>query len=280
MADSRGVVLITGCSSGFGLETAVWLARRGYAVVDTMRNMEKRPALDEAAKKAGVSLEVLRLDVTDEASIRDAVAATMAKYGQIDALINNAGYGVLGTVEETTLDEWKAQYETNVFGLVRVTQAVLPVMRAQRSGRIVHIGSIGGRLAAPYMGVYHSTKHALEAINEAMRHEIATFGVQCTLIEPGGSPTKFVDSMVVPAKMADSASPYSSQNAHILKLMEKFRGQGFPASEVARTVERALKARRMRRRYLVGADAKLYAFLRNFVPDGWWDAVVRRLYLK
>lgn len=279
MTDSRGIVLITGCSSGFGLEIAVHLAKHGYTVVATMRNLAKRGDLDSASQKARVSLDVLQLDVTDDASVRSAVRAVVSKHSRIDALINNAGYGVLGNIEETTLAEWKAQFETNVFGLVRVTQAVLPVMRSQRSGKIVHIGSIGGRLSAPYMGVYHSTKHALEAINEAMRHEIAMFDIQCTLIEPGGSPTKFVGAMALPKAMTDPASPYAAQNAHILALREKMRHFGFKPEEVARTVARALASRRMRRRYVVGADAKLYAFIRNFVPDGWWDPVVRKMYL-
>ncbi|MGH8104035.1 MAG: SDR family oxidoreductase [bacterium] len=275
---TRPVALITGCSSGFGLESALHLTRKGYTVVATMRDLARRAALDDRAKVAGVTVEVLRLDVTDEASVRDAVAATLAKYRRIDALVNNAGYGVLGTVEETSLDEWKAQYEANIFGLIRVTQEVLPVMRAQKSGRIIHIGSIGGRLSAPYFSVYQSTKHSLEAINEAMRHEIAGFGLQCTLIEPGGSPTKFVDSMVIARKMKDPASAYAALNARMLSLLEKFRAVGFPPSQVARTIERALRARHMRRRYLVGTDAKLLAFLRNFVPDALWDAAERRLY--
>nr|BAL60020.1 hypothetical conserved protein [Candidatus Acetothermum autotrophicum] len=166
------IALITGSNSGIGLATSLYLARRGFTVWATMRNVEKAGELHKAIETEKLPIEIARLDVCDDESVQSAVAQVLQKSGRIDVVVNNAGYGLRGAVEEVSLDEWKRQFETNFFGVIRVTQAVLPQMRAQRSGAIVNISSVLGRFAIPFSGPYTASKFALEGLTETLRYEL------------------------------------------------------------------------------------------------------------
>src|SRR6185295_5356194 len=190
--ESRPVALITGCSTGIGFETALVLARRGHHVFATMRDLKKAGPLRQAA--AGLHLEILSLDVDKPASVQKAVSTLLKKVGRIDLLINNAGWGAFGGLDEFSDEEIKAQYETNVFGLMRVTRAVLPTMRAQRSGRILHIGSLAGKMTFAGIGLYCSSKHAVEALTEGLRLELRPFNIQVAVVEPGSIKTPFKEN--------------------------------------------------------------------------------------
>src|SRR3954447_18665836 len=185
MADSSNSVLITGCSSGIGHATATHLAERGWTVYATARRPESIADLAEAGCRT------LALDVTDEESMRTAIAAVQSEAGTIDALVNNAGYSQSGAIETVPLDLIRTQFETNVFGLIRMSQLVLPGIRRARRGRIINISSMGGKLTFPGGGIYHGTKHAVEAISDAMRPEVRGFGIQVVVIEPGLIVTRF-----------------------------------------------------------------------------------------
>ncbi|MBI3979025.1 MAG: SDR family oxidoreductase [Chloroflexi bacterium] len=215
MATIEGqVVLITGCSSGFGYLTSVTLARLGAAVVATMRdpggrNAEPAVELGRVAEQEGLRLVVDDLDVTDDGSVARAVEGALARHGQIDVLVNNAGYGLIGPVEAVTVEELRALYEVNVFGPLRTSRAVLPSMRARRSGLLLHVSSTAGRQAFPSNGVYASSKWALEALGQTLRYELAPFGIDSVLVEPGGFGTRFSPSIRVPADLSRRA-PYAA----------------------------------------------------------------------
>src|SRR6202453_389026 len=199
MAEASKAVLITGCSSGIGRATASRLARSGWTVYATARRLDSIAALRQDG------CETLELDVSDEQSMRAAVERIEQDHGAVGVLINNAGYSQSGAIETVPLDAVRRQFETNVFGLVRLTQLVLPKMRAQRWGKIVNVGSMGGRLSFPGAAHYHATKHALEAISDAMRFELGGFGIDVILLEPGLIKTEFGEAAV--ASMADVGAP-------------------------------------------------------------------------
>ena len=190
MTKERTTVLVTGCSSGFGLLTAVELARRGHHVVATMRDTSRDGALRAAAGEAGVEVDVVVLDVNDQASVEAAVAATVELRGGIDVLVNNAGIEVRGPVELVSDDEARLQFETNVFGLLRVVRVATPHLKASEAGVVVNVGSIAGIIARPFAGIYAASKHAVEAISEALHFELGLFGVRVHVIEPGQFPTE------------------------------------------------------------------------------------------
>jgi NAD(P)-dependent dehydrogenase (short-subunit alcohol dehydrogenase family) len=278
MSDSISrTVLITGCSSGIGHATAARLAGRGWTVYATARRAETLAGL------AALGCRTLALDVTDEASMTAAVATVEGEAGGVGVLVNNAGYSQDGPLEEVPLDEVRRQFETNVFGLLRISQLVLPGMRRQRWGRIVNIGSMGGRLTFPGGGAYHATKYAVEALSDALRFEVAGFGVGVVLIEPGLIRTNFgataVGSM---GSLPESAGPYSEFSAAVAKtttgayagLMGRVLGAGPEA--VARVVERAVSAHRPRARYVVTAGARVMIGLHAVLPDRAFDAVLAR----
>jgi NAD(P)-dependent dehydrogenase (short-subunit alcohol dehydrogenase family) len=187
--EERPVALITGCSTGIGYETALLLAREGYRVFAGLRDLKRSGPLRKAA--AGLPLEILRLDVDRPGSVKKAVAEVLRRAGTIDLLVNNAGWGAFGALEEFTDEEIQAQFETNVFGSMRVTREVLPSMRARRSGRVLHIGSLAGKMTFAGIALYCSTKHAVEALTEGLRTELRPFGVEVAVIEPGNIKTPF-----------------------------------------------------------------------------------------
>ena len=272
-----GSVLVTGCSSGIGRATALRLARGGWTVWATAR----RPEAIDDLRAAGC--RVLALDVTDDASMRAAVAEA-EREAPLDALVNNAGYSLSGAVEAVDLDEARRQFETNVFGLVRLTQLVLPGMRERRSGRIVNVGSMGGRFTFPGGGWYHASKHALEALSDALRFELQGFGVDVVLVQPGLIRTGFADATVGGIAARADDGPYATFDAAVAAVTAgayaggTARVLGGDGDDVARTIERALTVRRPRTRYRVTPSARLFLTLRRVLPDRVWDAVVGRTF--
>jgi NAD(P)-dependent dehydrogenase (short-subunit alcohol dehydrogenase family) len=265
------IVLITGCSSGIGDETARHLAARGWTVYATARRPETLADLEAAGCKT------LACDVTDEESMRGCVDAVVAAEGAVGVLVNNAGYSQSGAVESVDMDSIRRQFETNVFGLIRMSQLVLPGMRDQRWGRIVNISSMGGRLTFPGGGIYHATKHAVEAICDAMRFEVAGFGVDVVCVEPGLIVTGFGDAAARSLEEgASGEGPYGDFNARVGTATEgvykgPMRRLGGGPETVARTIEKAITARRPRSRYKVTPSAKLAIAQRRLVSDRLWD---------
>jgi NAD(P)-dependent dehydrogenase (short-subunit alcohol dehydrogenase family) len=271
-------VLVTGCSSGIGRATAERLARSGWTVYASARRLESMDGLEEAGCR------LLRLDVTDASSMRAAVEEIERAEGAVGALVNNAGYSLSGAVESVTLEDARRQFETNVFGLAHLTQLVLPAMRREGWGRIVNISSMGGRLTFPGGGWYHATKHALEALSDALRFEVQGFGIDVVVIEPGLIRTNFAETAVGSIPVGDE--PYGRFNAAVgaatAGAYDGFYGRrlGGRPDTVARTIERALSAKRPRARYRVTPSAKLFLTLRRLLPDRGWDALVGRTYPK
>jgi NADP-dependent 3-hydroxy acid dehydrogenase YdfG len=281
MSKDPGAVLITGCSSGIGHETARHLASNGWTVYASARRPESIADLAEAGCKT------LALDVTDEASMKVAVEAVEASEGRVGALVNNAGYSQSGAVESLPMEKIRAQFETNVFGLVRMCQLVLPAMRAARTGRIVNVSSMGGKLVFPGGGAYHATKFAVEAFSDALRWEVRGFGVQVSIIEPGLITTRFGETAAGSIsdsqadESADAGDPYASFNAAVGAATVGIY-EGGPLSKlgggpetVARAIERAISARRPKTRYKVTASARLALAQRKLVTDRAWDAMMR-----
>jgi NAD(P)-dependent dehydrogenase (short-subunit alcohol dehydrogenase family) len=256
-------VLVTGCSSGFGMLAAVSLAKSGWRVFATMRDPAKRGRLDAALAQAGASAEVLALDVTNQASIDACVAQAMASAGRIDALVNNAGIGIGAFVEDLTLDDIRRQFETNFFGLVAMTKAVLPHMRAAQSGRIVNISSIGGRTTNAILSAYNASKYAVEGFSESLSFETQLFGVDVVLIEPGTFKTEIFEAnrQIAPGAR-NPASPYFEATRALEAQIDKLyaRAAGDP-QKVADAIVHALTVAKPKMRYLVGTDAKITARL-------------------
>jgi len=275
VSEPSRAVLVTGCSSGIGRATAEHLAGRGFTVYATARRPESIQDLEAAGCK------LLALDVCDEGSMRAAVAAVEEAEGAVGALVNNAGYSQSGTIEEVPLDDVRRQFETNVFGLVRLIQLVLPGMRRQGRGRIVNLSSMGGKLTFPGGGYYHATKHAVEAISDALRFEVRGFGIDVVVIEPGLIRTSFGEAAVGSMEEAPTdEGPYARFNKAVAaRTAGAYEGPmarlGAGPEAVARKVERAISARRPRTRYVVTASARLLLMQRRLMPDRAWDAMMR-----
>jgi NAD(P)-dependent dehydrogenase (short-subunit alcohol dehydrogenase family) len=276
MPEPSKAVLITGCSSGIGRATALRLAGAGSTVYATARRPETLTELEAAGCRT------LALDVTDEQSMQAAVAEIERTEGAVGVLINNAGYSQSGAIETVPLQAVRRQFETNVFGLVRLTQLVLPKMRAQRWGKIVNVGSMGGRLSFPGGGHYHATKHALEAISDALRFELRGFGIDVILLEPGLITTEFGEAAT--ASMADAElsgdDPYVKFNTTVGAVTKgaydgpmKLLGGG--PDRVAKVIERALKRRHPPARITITPSAKVTIAMRRVMPDRLWDAAMR-----
>jgi NADP-dependent 3-hydroxy acid dehydrogenase YdfG len=268
-------VLITGCSSGIGHATAELLAREGWTVYATAR----RPETLEVLERAGC--RTLALDVTDEASMSAAVDAVVQAEGAVGVLVNNAGYSQSGAVESVALEQVRRQFETNVFGLIRMCQLVLPGMRAQGWGRIVNLSSMGGRLTFPGGGMYHATKYSVEAISDALRFEVRGFGVKVILIEPGLIVTNFGEVAAGSVQAgADRDGAYAAFNRHVAEITAgAYKGPmaklGGGPEVVAATIAKALAARRPKARYAVTPSAHLLIGLRRVTPDRVWDLMMR-----
>lgn len=275
MASSSRSVLVTGCSTGIGRATARRLAERGWAVYATARRPEAIADLKEQGCR------VLRLDVCDETSMVEAVDTVTRERGAVDALVNNAGYGLEGAFEETPMDEVRRQFETNVIGLTRLTQLVLPGMRERRWGRIVNVSSMGGRLTLPGGAFYHATKHAVEALSDALRFEVAGFGIRVVVIEPGPVLTSFADTAVANVKsVARDGSPYAAFNANLAERIASayegpMRAFAVKPEAVARVIERAIASSHPRTRYRITAAARILIATRRLLPDRAFDLFLR-----
>ena len=249
----ESVAVVTGSSTGSGFETSLLLAKNGYHTYATMRNLDKSSRIKEIAKKDNLPVEVLQLDVTDDKSVTDAISEISNKQGRIDVLVNNAGYGFMGSVEDSILDEIKAQFETNFFGAIRVMKKVIPIMRKQKTGTIVNVSSIAGRIGFPMGSAYVSSKFALEGLSESMSYELKQFGIKIILIEPGVINTNF--AFVTPKKVLDTNSSYSQLMNKLEENLFSTIPNGTSPKEVANVILRAMTEASPEHRYLVGNDA-------------------------
>jgi NAD(P)-dependent dehydrogenase (short-subunit alcohol dehydrogenase family) len=267
-------VLITGCSTGIGRATAERLAARGHVVYASARRPESIADLEAKGCRT------LALDVTDEASMRAAVDRVVAEHGAVGVLVNNAGYSQSGALETLDMADVRRQFETNVFGLLRLCQLVLPGMREQRFGRIVNISSMGANFVFPGGGIYHATKYAVDAMSDALRFEVQGFGVDVVVVQPGLIRTEF-GSTAAAATPSESDGAYAAFNAHVAKITEQTYGSaigrvlGGGPGAVARVVERAITARRPRLRYRVTPSAHLLLAQRRMMTARMWDAMLR-----
>ncbi|MFL6406862.1 MAG: SDR family oxidoreductase [Nitrososphaeraceae archaeon] len=261
------VALVTGSSTGIGFETSIIFARNGFHTYATMRKLEggKSENITNVAKNENIPLQVIQLDVDSDHSVLDAVNTIMRERGRIDIVINNAGYALAGPFEETSMEEIRAQFETNFFGAVRVMQAVIPIMRDQKSGKIVNITSMGGRIAVPLDSVYHGTKFALEGLSESLQYELASFGIKIILIEPGAVGSNFWKNLKIASKTLNhddnnnnnSYSPYQQIVNNVSESFRKMEQNTTPPSEVAKVILQAVQASSPDFRYIVGKDAAM-----------------------
>jgi NAD(P)-dependent dehydrogenase (short-subunit alcohol dehydrogenase family) len=283
-AAPHGPVIVTGTSSGIGLETAVYLAERGFDVCATMRDLSRRQRLDAEAERRGVTLNVLQLDVTSDRSIAAAVDTALARTGRIAALVNNAGIAVRGFFEDLAAEEIRDVFEANVFGTMAVTRAVLPHMRVAGEGRIVVMSSIAGRLGSMTGSAYCASKFALEGFAEALALEVAPLGIGVSLVEPGMIPTDiWSPDRGIAARARSTRSPYRGWFEEAERLAQQFTNSSpLRPGRVARTVFRALTAPRPRMRYLVAPRARPVLALRGCLPGEWFERlyfgqIVRRV---
>ncbi|MEE9279026.1 MAG: SDR family oxidoreductase [Myxococcota bacterium] len=274
MAKDQQAVFITGASRGFGAAAARELAERGHLVVASMRNPERDGA--EVARGFADQIAVTRCDVTDRASVDAAVADALQQYGRIDALFNNAGYGLYGPVEELTEDEIFRQIDTNFVGQIRVAQAILPTMRKQGRGKIINVSSLAGRIAGPLMGLYSASKFAVEAMSEALRYEVTRWGVDVTILEPGMYRSDWqVASLDLTQAMREGRSLYQASAdvalAEFRKRAATRPGSRTVATSVADIVE---LQQRLPMRWPVGEDTLQMIDLRNRLTDAQWEAQI------
>ena len=259
------VALVTGSSSGVGLETALALARDGYHTFASMRDVRKAVELEHAAKKENLSIDVIELDVDKEESIVSAIKKVVADKGRLDVLVNNAGYGQFGCVEDLSVDDFRKQFETNFFSIVRIIQEVSPIMRKQNSGIIVNISSVVGRMGLPVSPAYISTKFALEGLSECLRYELGQFGIKTTLIEPGVIKTNFFNSMKVPESKIDPK--YKTLTDNILAGLKMMVEMGTAPSQVADVIIKAIHDDEILPRYIVGTDAAMFMEAKKMKTD-------------
>jgi NAD(P)-dependent dehydrogenase (short-subunit alcohol dehydrogenase family) len=273
----QSVAVITGSSSGIGFETALMLGRNGFLVYATMRDLGKRDAIRSIADKENLSLRVVQLDVTKDDSVKNAVDSITAEAGRIDALVNNAGYGLTGPFEDLTIEEIKREYETNFYGVVKVSQAVLPQMRKQRSGRIINMSSGAGRFGYPGGAAYVSSKFALEGLSECMAHELEQFGIKVILIEPGFIMTNFGNNISIAERALNPNSPYAKMMQEMQSTFTELASHAAPASLVAEKVFEAATADSPRLRYLAAKDIEQWVAAKKSMSDEEFYAMIRRV---
>ena len=267
-SDNQKVAIVTGSSTGIGYETSLVLARDGFLTYATMRNVNKGDNIKSIATKENLPLRVKQLDVTDDISVKNAIQAISSESeGRIGVLVNNAGYGLNGAFEDLAMDEIKAQYETNVFGLIRTTQAVLPIMRRQKSGIIVNISSGAGRFGFPSGSAYVSTKFAVEGLSECMSYELEPFGIKVVIVEPGVIRTNFGNGLVVAKKSQDPNSPYSTMMKKIANSFEELMKNSSSPDLVAKVVLNAVKDENPNLRYLAGNDVEQWLGAKRNMSD-------------
>ena len=275
-------VLITGATDGLGKAAALLLAENGYRVFAAGRSAEKRAQLDTLANEKKLPLETLEMDVCDDGSVQQAVNLVYQKAGTIDVLINNAGLAYVATVEDMTMEDWRRQFETNFFGVVRVTQAVLPKMRERRSGRIIMISSVSGLVTPPTQGAYSASKHAMEGLSNALRHELYPFEVKTILIEPGYIVTNIQQTAVQLVQRYQEKiqnGPYAKVYAGSWSGAKSSRAKSKTTPEdCARIILRAIEAPKPKPRYGVTPLATTLKWVKRLLPDSAIDAMIRRRY--
>jgi NAD(P)-dependent dehydrogenase (short-subunit alcohol dehydrogenase family) len=269
---STKIALVTGASSGIGEATALKLQALGYTTYAAARRVHRMEHLTRSG------IRPLAMDVTDDEAMQSAVSQIFAEEGRIDVLVNNAGYGSYGALEDVPLSEARSQFEVNVFGATRLTQLVLPHMREQRSGTIVNITSMGGKMYTPLGAWYHATKFALEAISDCLRMEVKPFGIDVIVIEPGSIRTEWAGIAAEKVRAVSGSGPYAPQGNAMAEALSSEAAQRLssPPELIARTIARAVTARRPRTRYAVGSGAGPLIFLHGVLPNRWFDALVRR----
>jgi NAD(P)-dependent dehydrogenase (short-subunit alcohol dehydrogenase family) len=272
------VAVVTGSSSGIGLAASLALAKNGYLNYATMRNLAKQDSIQSVAEKEHLPVRTVQLDVTDENSVKNAIQSILSESGRIDLLVNNAGYGMTGAFEDIGMDEIKSLYETNVFGVIRVTQAVLPIMRKQGSGRIINISSGAGRIGYPGGSAYVSSKFALEGLSESMAFEVEQFGIKTVLVEPGFIRTNFAENIVTAKKAQDPNSPYSQMmmqmksSSHRRRMIENAPD----ADLVASVIVEAATAKEPNLRYLAGKDVQQMVAAKKSMSDEEFQNMIRQ----
>jgi short-subunit dehydrogenase len=271
MAKEKTVALVTGASSGIGKETVKKLLEAGYTVYAAARRVEKMNDL------ADLGASILKMDVTDRVSIEAGVTNILYGERSIDVLVNNAGYGSYGAIEDVPLEEVRRQFEVNIFGLARLTQLVLPGMREKRFGKIVNVSSMGGKIYTPFGGWYHATKHALEGLSDSLRLETAPFGIDVIFIEPGGIKTPWGEIAADNLRKTSINGPYRDAALDVADELEKRYSSRkmSPPSLVAETIVRAVSAHRPKTRYMVGYGARISIFMRKLLPDRIFDKIIR-----
>jgi NAD(P)-dependent dehydrogenase (short-subunit alcohol dehydrogenase family) len=279
-SSNQKVAVVTGSSSGIGFETSLTLARSGFLTYATMRNLGKGATIKSVAAKEGLPIRVVQLDVTEERSINDAIHSIKSDVGKIDVLVNNAGYGLNGAFEDLAMEEIKAQYETNLFGVIRVTQAVLPIMRKQKSGIIVNISSGAGRFGYPGGSAYVSTKFAIEGLSESMAYELEPFGIKVVLVEPGVIRTNIANAMVVAKKSQDPNSPYSQIMQKMATSFEHMMENGSSPDLVARVVLKAVTSENPSLRYLAGKDIETWMEAKRSMSDEDFRKTIKQNFMK
>ena len=251
------VAVVTGASSGIGFETTLALAREGYFTYATMRDTAKSDKIKELRKKENLKIDVLELDVDDENSVKTTIQKILDEKQRIDVLVNNAGWGLWGCVEDVSMDEFKAQFDTNFFSIIRLIQEVGPTMREQGSGTIVNVSSVVGRIGFPASPAYISSKFALEGLSESLRFELAPFGVNVVIIEPGVIKTNFMKNMTM-AKKSEVDSVYRDITVKVVSGVKMMAEMGTHPKEVADTIVKAVKDEKPLPRYIVGNDASMF----------------------
>ena len=269
------VALVTGSSSGIGFETSLALARNGYHTFATMRNLGKDEKIKQIIEKEDLSIEIVELDVDNEESVNQAIKTISEKKDRIDVLVNNAGYGMWGTVEDVSLDEFKQQFETNFFSIIRLIQKVAPIMRKQGSGNIVNISSVAGRIGFPVSPAYISSKFALEGLSESLRFELMPFGINVIIIEPGVIKTNFFDSMKLSEKSQED-STYKEITDKVISGVKMMAEMGTSPKEVADTIIKALKDEKPLPRYVVGNDAMMFLEAKKMKTDAEFENYLKK----
>jgi NAD(P)-dependent dehydrogenase (short-subunit alcohol dehydrogenase family) len=264
---AKRVALITGSSSGIGFETALLLSRSGFYTYASMRNLERSRTITEIAEKEGLSLQVVQLDVNDDTSVRNAINRIETEKGRIDVLVNNAGCGLFSSIEDATLDQIKKQFETNFFGVVRLTRGVLPIMRRQKNGTIVNVSSAVGKVGLPLSSPYVSTKFALEGLSESIRYELNGMGINVVIIEPGIIKTNVLKNAKTAHIRSKFTSPYADLNERIMKAFGALMDNSSPPRLVAEAILNAITSNDPEIRYLVGADAESIMETRKSTSD-------------
>jgi len=277
MSVNEKVAINTGSSSGIGLDASVTLARNGFLTYATMRNLDKSSIVTAAAEKEKLPIKVQQLDVTDDQSVSNAIQTIISETGRIDVLVNNAGYGLIGAFEELSIDEIKNQYETNLFGLIRVTQVVLPIMRKQKSGTVVNVSSGAGLFGYPSGSAYVSTKFAIEGLSESISYELDQFGIHVVLIEPGFIKTNFVNAMTTAKKAQDPNSPYSQMMQSVQTNSSEMAKSGSSVDVVSKAILEAVTSKSPNLRYLAGKDVETWAADKKTMSDTEFHNMIQNL---